>query len=205
MHRTALLTCLTVPALLLTGCATTEVEPVETPEPEVAAAPAPAETPTAAPTPEAAAPTQPADQAPEVAGMMSQPPAEIASVYPQYLAAWQGTDPAAIAAFFAQEAVVTVPDGTTFTGKADIQSRWIAPGLPTMSEFNVVPESFEMSGDRITETGTFSFRQTSEGESEMVSGSYQEVWQRQPDGAWLIVENHVMDHGMQEGDSMNDG
>lgn len=181
MNRSSLLAGFAVPALLLTGCATTEVEPAETPA--VAAAPAEVPAPAAAPAPA---------ETPAVAGMTSAPPAPIAAIHPQFLAAWQGTDADAVAAFYADDAVVTVPDGTVFTGKEEIRSRWIGTSLGTMSDFDAVPESFEMAGDRITEVGRYSFQQTVEGETEMVAGRYQGVWERQPDGSWLIISTQVM-------------
>lgn len=176
MHRTSLLTGLAVPALLLAACATTEVEPAETPEPQVAAVPAPAATPA----------ETPAD-ASAVAGMTSAVPAEIAPVRAQYLAAWNGKDPQAVAAFFAEDAVVTNAKGETLNGRENIQQSWLDSAVPTVSQLEATPESFEMMGDRITATGRFSFESTAEGETGTLSGRYEQVWQRQPDGEWKIA------------------
>lgn len=174
MHRTSLLTGLAVPALLLAACATTEVEPAETPEPEVAAAPtaAPAET--------------PAD-ASAVAGMTSAVPAELASSHTQFGAAWNGSDPQAVAGFFTEDAVVTNAEGETLNGRENIQQSWLDSAVPTMSQLEATPESFEMMGDRITETGRYSFLSTTAEETGTLSGRYEQVWQRQPDGEWKIA------------------
>jgi uncharacterized protein (TIGR02246 family) len=176
MHRTSLLTGFAVPALLLAACATTEVEPAETPEPQVAAVPAPT-----------AAPAETPADASAVAGMTSAPPAEIAPVHAQFGAAWNGKDPQAVAAFFAEDAVVTNEEGQTLNGREDIQQSWLDSAVPTMSQLEATPESFEMMGDRITETGRYSFLSTTAEETGTLSGRYEQVWQRQPDGEWKIA------------------
>lgn len=176
MHRTSLLTGLAVPALLLAACATTEVEPAEAPEPQVAAVPAPAGTPA----------ETPAD-ASAVAGMTSAVPAELAPSHTQFLAAWNGSDPLAVAGFFAEDAVVTNAEGETLNGRENIQQSWLDSAVPTMSQLEATPEGFEMMGDRITETGRYSFLSTTAEETGTLSGRYEQVWQRQPDGEWKIA------------------
>lgn len=180
MHRTSLLTALAVPALLLAACETGEVEPAETPEPQVTAAPAPAAAP-------------------------AETPAALAPIRTQYRAAWNGSDPQAVAGFFAEDAVFTNAEGETLNGRENIQQSWLNSAVPNMSQLEATPESFETMGDRITETGRVSFELTAEGESEMASGRYEQVWQRQPNGEWKIASLRIWREQMEEDDSMNDG
>jgi ketosteroid isomerase-like protein len=117
-------------------------------------------------------------------------PTELATQNPGLLRAWQGTDPAALHAYYADNAVVVTPDGR-FTGWNEIQTGWIAPFLPNMSNFVGTPTSFTRDGNDIIEYGRYSFRANMNGTMQNMRGGYSHRWQKQADGTWKIVGANI--------------
>lgn len=83
------------------------------------------------------------------------PPAELRSRSDAFVAAWNKKSPAGAAAFYTTDAVVHDPD-STYTGRADILKRWIAPGLPMIGSLAVSNQTFTGTGDTMTEAGNYS-------------------------------------------------
>src|SRR5512142_731702 len=83
------------------------------------------------------------------------PPAELRSRSDAFVASWNKKSAAAIAAHYATDAVVHDPD-STYTGRADILKRWIAPGMPMLSNLAVTNQVFTGTGDTMTEAGNYS-------------------------------------------------
>lgn len=122
----------------------------------------------------------------EMDATTSEPPAEIASQTEQYAAAWNGEDPAAIAAFYTEDATVTAGD-STYAGREAIQQRWIAPAIPVLSDLTPTEASYERRGDEIIETGRLTYMATTEdGSTEQVSGTFSHTWVRDADGTWRL-------------------
>jgi ketosteroid isomerase-like protein len=95
-----------------------------------------------------AASTTPATPATEA------PPAELRSRSDAFAAAWNQKDASVVGAFYTTDATLHDHD-STYTGRADIVKRWIAPGLPMLSNLTISNQAFTGSGDTMTETGSF--------------------------------------------------
>lgn len=117
-------------------------------------------------------------------------PMMIRTVHEGYVAAWNGEDPAAVGAFFTDDAHAVIND-SVFHGRSRIVSG-LTPYLTTLSVLDPRPERFTPAGDQITETGRYSFRQSPPGvATRMRRGTYTSVWTRQPDGSWRITSTTV--------------
>jgi hypothetical protein len=118
-------------------------------------------------------------------------PAELITVRPAYIGTWKSTDPAALSFYFADNAVVTSPQGT-FEGWNNIQSGWIAPMMKGMSNYTVMPANITWTDNDITETGRFSYRVTrDDGGIDVKALGYTQRWRMQPDRSWKIVSVDV--------------
>jgi len=121
-------------------------------------------------------------------------PTDVAAARAAYIAAWQGTDRAALASFFAPDARVVFSD-ETYDGRAEIDRRWLAEDVGRVSELVMTPAHVTADGDRVTEAGTVTllFRAAG-GESHAERGTYEHVWARQPDGTWKLQTVHMDSH-----------
>lgn len=128
--------------------------------------------------------------APAPTTAVTAPPAELRSRSDAFDAAWNQKSPAVIAAFFTSDAVVHYGD-STYTGNADINKRWIAPGLPMMSDLKISDQAFTGTGDMMTETGSYS-EMIKEPKKDAMSrgGTYSINWTKV--GAdWMVKEMTV--------------
>jgi uncharacterized protein (TIGR02246 family) len=107
------------------------------------------------------------------------------STWSGLMAAWNGEDPGAVAAYYAEDAVVTTPEGE-IRGRAAIRDQWIAPNLQQTSAVNVTPSRFEVRANDMTEEGSYTITIV-DGTSQ--SGAYSHHWIRLPDGSWKV---HMM-------------
>ena len=111
---------------------------------------------------------------------------EVEAAGERVVAAWNGEDPAAVAALYATDAVVTTSD-STYSGRDDILARWVTPGLPVLSELTTTNREFVPAGDRVTGTGSFTYVLTlPDSQPVQVSGTYRNTWKREG-GAWVIA------------------
>ncbi len=118
------------------------------------------------------------------------PPAELTNRSTAMVAAWNQKDPAVPAAFFADSAVVTVPQGT-FNGAADIKAKWIVPGLPIVSQLAVSDQNYTGSGDWMTETGKYSETVTLPKKAPMANGGTYTINWTNVGGTWMIKSMQV--------------
>ena len=128
--------------------------------------------------------------APAAAATPAAPPAELRSRSDAFVAAWNKKSTAAVAAFYATDAVVHDPD-STYTGRADILKRWIGPGLPMLSKLAVSNQTFTGTGDMMTENGNYSetIAMPKKAPSEH-NGTYTISWEKA--GAdWMVKEMTV--------------
>jgi ketosteroid isomerase-like protein len=93
--------------------------------------------------------------APAAAATPAPPPADLRSRSDAFVSAWNRKSVPAIAAFFAADAVVHDPD-STYTGRAEITRRWLAPGVPLLADLRISEQTFIGTGDTLTENGSYS-------------------------------------------------
>ena len=121
-------------------------------------------------------------------------PPGLAAARDGYVAAWKGTDRAALAAFFAEDARVIFPD-YTLEGRARIEERWLAEDVGKVSDLVMTPGRVTRSGDEVTEAGTATLRfRRADGQLGAERGHYEHVWARQPDGAWKLRSVRMETH-----------
>ena len=113
-------------------------------------------------------------------------PAELAETRRSYTAAWGGTDRAALAAFFAEDARVIFPD-YTLDGRARIEERWLTEDIGKVTDVVMMPERVTRTSTEVTEAGTLTLRfRRADGQVGAERGTYEYVWVLQPGGAWLL-------------------
>jgi uncharacterized protein (TIGR02246 family) len=116
---------------------------------------------------------------------------EIAARSEQYIAAWNGNDPAAVAEFFTADATARVGDDT-FTGRQEIQSEWLQL-VPDINNLQTHETRTEQRGQDYVFGGTYTHApfQTEEGPSG-TSGRHAITWTLDADGQWRIRSTEVM-------------
>jgi uncharacterized protein (TIGR02246 family) len=136
--------------------------------------------------------TEPAADRPEApaADVATMPP-ELAARSEQYTAAWNGNDPAAVGAFFTDDATARVGDDT-FAGRQAIESGWLA-NVPNVNNLQIQETRTEQRGQDYYSEGTYTHDafQTEEGPSG-TGGRYAVTWTRAADGQWRIRSSEVM-------------
>ena len=118
-------------------------------------------------------------------------PQELASRYDQYLAAWNGNDPAAVAAYFTDDATARVGDDT-FNGRQEIESGWLVL-VPNINNLQTHDTRTEQRGQDYYVEGTYTHAsfETEEGPSG-TSGRHTITWTQAADGQWRIRSTEVM-------------
>jgi ketosteroid isomerase-like protein len=102
-----------------------------------------------------------------------------------FVQAYLAGDWTAVVAMLTENAVWMPPNQPAREGRADIQE-WLSP--QTVTDFELTTwETGGRSGFAYTR-GSFSITFTAEGLAGFVSdtGKYVEIWQKEPDGSWLI-------------------
>jgi uncharacterized protein (TIGR02246 family) len=139
-----------------------------------------------------AAPTQETGQP----AYMDDRPADLVSRQEAYLGAWNGSDAAALAAFFTDDATATVGDNT-YNGIAEIRDRWAGENVAAVSDLEAEPETFNRSGNDFVEEGTYSHTMTPpEGDVQTITGRYTVTWTQGADGQWRIRSTHIRPDAM---------
>jgi len=120
--------------------------------------------------------------APEPEGI----PPDLAATQQAYTVAWAGTDRAALAAFFTEDAQVVFRD-YTLEGRAQIEQRWLMSDLGRVTDLVLASHQVLRLEDGIAESGTVTLRFRREsGEVGAEAGTYDHLWARQPDGSWKL-------------------
>lgn len=127
------------------------------------------------------------------------PPAELMTASDQYTAAWNGDDPARVAAFHTEDATVIVDD-ETYQGKDAILSDWAEPGVSVVRDLQVTEQITERIGEDYRSAGTYTHLvDPPDAEAVEVSGRYTFTWTRDADGEWRIrsaeIHQDVPDEG----------
>jgi uncharacterized protein (TIGR02246 family) len=161
--RMSVITCLFVPLAL--GCVRDDADTVPPPAAE------PAET-------------------PATAGQATMP-ADLVTRTEQYTAAWNGSDPAAVAQYFTQDATARVGDDT-FSGRQEIQNGWLQ-NVPNIRDLEIFEARSEQRGEDYYAEGTYTHAVVEEGPSTGgTNGRYTVTWTRDADGQWRIRSTEVM-------------
>lgn len=127
-------------------------------------------------------------QAPAPSTLSEADLATIKTANASYAAAVKARDWAALAALYAQDAIIMPPNHTSVTGRADIQAFF--QGFPPMSNFEVPVVEIEGRGDLAVVRGTYSLTITQEGAAPVTdTGNWIEMRRKQADGSWLIVRD----------------
>lgn len=93
-------------------------------------------------------------------------------------------DSAAAAQVFTRDAMLSTPGpGGTASGRAAIEARWQAAFRSGVTGLEMLPSSFEGSGDLKVETGIY--RVLGASQAEIMRGDYLVVWKKE-EGAWRI-------------------
>lgn len=115
--------------------------------------------------------------------------AEVDQIRSDWIAAAERDDAAAVAALYADDAVVVGPAGQPAQGRQAIQEAFAAD-FPQATNLQVTSSDVEVSGDLVTDMGEFTQTvQTPDGQQQTVTGRYIVVLRRQADGAWRIVQH----------------
>ncbi len=113
----------------------------------------------------------------------------VGSLRDQWIAAAERDDAAAVAALYADDAVLTSPQNPRAEGREAIQAAF-ARDFPMGSDLEIRSSRTEVSGDLAYDYGEYSQRVTpAEGEPMDVSGEYLVVLERQADGSWKITRH----------------
>ncbi len=112
--------------------------------------------------------------------------AAITQVNEEWVQANRAHDWAALTAFRTEDAVWMPPNEPAREGRAAIQE-WLTPF--TVTDFNVTPVQTEGRDGLAYTRGVYSLTVTIEGTPEPITdtGKYVAIWQKQPDGSWLIA------------------
>ncbi|HSJ15994.1 MAG TPA: nuclear transport factor 2 family protein [Longimicrobiales bacterium] len=147
--------------------------------------------PLAACAPDAEQEENPPPAAQELGAPTEQPPEDLIRIGDEYVAAWNGEDAAAVSAFFMEDAVVRVGD-ETYSGRQEIETRWVLPSLPAISDLEITETNTERRGDEWYRAGTYRHQVIEEGaEPFTATGRYLTIWARTPDGQWRIRTEEV--------------
>lgn len=112
---------------------------------------------------------------------------EIEAANTKFIEALKRSDAAAIAAMYADNAVVMPPNSEMVRGRQAIQQLW--QGFLGMGIKDAVLQTVEVRGGRnqVYEIGAYTMTLQSQGQNEIKdSGKYLVVWRRQQDGPWML-------------------
>lgn len=117
-------------------------------------------------------------------------PAGIRAASERFVAAWNGDDPAAVAAFYTEDGTATAY-GSTVEGRARIEESWL-PNVPIISDLRLTEESVRRVGDDWRSEGRFALTAAPpDGEPTEQTGTYGITWTRDADGEWRVRSSDV--------------
>jgi uncharacterized protein (TIGR02246 family) len=112
-------------------------------------------------------------------------PQELATRIDQYVAAWNGNDPAAVAMFFTDDATARVGD-ETYNGLQEIQSGWLN-AVPNINNLESHPTRTEQRGQDYYFEGTYTHDPFQNEAGQIgTSGRATSTWTQGADGQWRI-------------------
>lgn len=112
----------------------------------------------------------------------------------EWVEAMKVGEAAVIAAAFADEAVFTLTNGSSFVGRSAIEqmfkSRFDKVGFANATAIETT--KLELEGDLAYERGTADIETLQDGKRVRSHARYSTIWQRQANGDWLILRNLVL-------------
>jgi len=127
------------------------------------------------------------------------PPADLMSASDRYIAAWNADDAAQVAAFFTDDATVTVNDDV-YSGRDEIVAEWVEPGVAIVHNLEVTEQITERVGEDYRSAGTYThIMDPPDAEPFEVSGRYTATWTLDADGEWRILSSEVHQDEQPEG------
>ncbi len=127
-------------------------------------------------------------QAPAPSALTDADIAAIRAGNASYETAVKAKDWAALAALYAQDAVILPPNQPAVEGRANIQAYFAA--FPPMSAFAVPIVEIDGRGDLAFVHGTYSLTVSPEGAPPVTdTGKWLEIRRKQTDGSWLIYRD----------------
>jgi ketosteroid isomerase-like protein len=171
MHRTLLWSC-AVLLPLLAGCDRPQ-EPQVVVDPTIQGDPA-------------ALPVGAAGDTIQATGGPGIPP-ELTSRSQEFVTAFNGTDPAAVAPFFTEDATAVVED-STYRGRMEIRERYLERVVPEIGNLRLTEERTEQTGPDYVTSGSYAFTHglRSGATPATQSGRYRAHWTRTTQGRWAI-------------------
>jgi uncharacterized protein (TIGR02246 family) len=105
-----------------------------------------------------------------------------------YISTWQHGYAHSFALLYTEDAATVNGDGTITRGRADIEAAKIAEmRQEALLRGTIATEDLVVEDDIAYEMGSYSFTLKAPDKPETVeAGRYLTIWQRQPDGKWLI-------------------
>ena len=115
-------------------------------------------------------------------------PDEIRRQYDAFNAAWTANDGAAVATFYADNAIQLADNGSIVAGRSTIRDSTLAFLQQNNFGWETSAPNVQVSGDLAATYSTFDEHWTSKasGDTTRQSGRWLVVWERQADGAWRI-------------------
>jgi uncharacterized protein (TIGR02246 family) len=118
-------------------------------------------------------------------------PAELITASERYVAAWNGSDPAAVAAFHTEDATVTDPD-SSWQGRAAIEAGWVQQYQPVLSNLHATETSWDRLNGDWREHGRYTVMMSlPDAEPSEAPGSYSHDWTQDASGEWRIRSSDI--------------
>jgi ketosteroid isomerase-like protein len=111
----------------------------------------------------------------------------IRSAEPRFITAFNAGNADAVAAFYADDAVLLLPNAPISRGSAAIRNTFSAHFSAMHPNLNFGPDRIVQSGEVAYEYGHYTMGMGSMSDQ----GNYITVWRRQANGDWKIVEDSV--------------
>jgi uncharacterized protein (TIGR02246 family) len=115
--------------------------------------------------------------------------AEIDAVHARWLEAFNGGDAAGVAACYTEDARFMPPNLETITGRAGIEA-FVKEFIAANAHLDFEQVALHDTGDLGVFVGRYELDVRPDGaDPQHDSGKFIEVWTRQPDGSWLMVDD----------------
>ena len=116
--------------------------------------------------------------------------AAINALRDQFLAAWNSNDAAALAATYADDAIMMDPNQASVEGKQAIRAAYEARFKESAFKAAVTPLETQVAGDWAYDRGNLTATVTPKSGKPMEeSGKYLFIFKRQPDGSWKVYRD----------------
>lgn len=126
-----------------------------------------------------------ADAEPGVVAGTEAPGAELLQRDDEFIAAWNSTNPEAVADFYTEDATVTT-DAGSFTGRQQITDEWLQNVVPALQSVQVQDVAWRQDGENYVATGRYNLQMTTaEGEQITDAGTFEDTW-TQDNGTWRV-------------------